>query len=75
MSPMFAVERGVRHGSILSPTLFNIVRDPLLRSMEAANIGLSVNNFYGGAYLHADDIRTIANSKESLEVEVNEVLQ
>ena len=43
--------------------------------MEAANIGLSVNYFYGGAYLHADDIRTIANSKESLEVQVNEVVK
>ena len=75
MSPVFPVERGVRQGSILSPTLFNIVMDPLLRSMEAANIGLSVNNFYGGAYLHADDIRTIANSKESLEVQVNEVVK
>ena len=75
MSPVFPVERGVRQGSILSPTLFNIVMDPFLRSMETANIGLSVNNFYGGAYLHADDIRTIANSKESLEVQGCKVLQ
>ena len=41
-SPTFPVERGVRQGSVLSPTLFNIVMDPLLRSMEAAGLGLCV---------------------------------
>ena len=34
--------------------------DPLLRSMEAVDLGLCVNNLYGGTYLHADAIRTVA---------------
>ncbi len=65
-STPFPIERGVRQGSILSPTLFNIVMDPLLMTMEASGLGLSVNNLYGGAYLHADDIRTLATSASSL---------
>ena len=68
------VERGVCQGSILSPTLFNIVMDPLLRSLEASGLGLSVNNLYGGAYLHADDIRTLATSVSSLQAQISEVL-
>ena len=64
----------MRQGSILSPTLFNIVMDPLLQSMEAAWLGLSVNGLYGGAYLHADDIRSVATSKQVLEAQVDSVV-
>ena len=74
-SSSFLVERGVRQGSVLSPTLFNIVMDPLLRSMEAAGIGLCVNNLYGGAYLHADDIRTVATSVSTLQTQISKVLE
>ena len=73
-SPTFPVERGVCQGSILSPTHFNIAMDPLLRT-KAADLGLSVNNIYGGAYLHADDIRTVANSVSTLEAQISEVLK
>ena len=55
-STSFPIERGVRQGFILSPTFFNIVMDPLLRTLESLDLGLSVNNLYSGAYLHADDI-------------------
>ena len=48
--------------------------DPLLRSLEASGLGLSVNNLYGGAYLHADDIRTLATSVSSLQAQISEVL-
>ena len=30
VSRPFSIERGVRQGSVLSPTLFNIIMDPLL---------------------------------------------
>ncbi len=45
------IERGVRQGSVLSPTLFSIVMDPLLKIMESSGLGLNVNNLYSGAYL------------------------
>ena len=74
-SPTFSVERGVHQGSVLLPTLFNIVMDPLLRSIEAADLGLCVNNLYGGAYLHTDDIRTVATSVSTLRVQISKVLE
>ena len=74
-SAPFPVERGVRQGSILSPTLFNIIMNPLLLTLEASGLGLSVNNLYGGAYLHADDIRTLASTASTLQAQISEVLK
>ena len=44
--------------------------DPLLWVLKASGLGLSVNNFYAGGFLHADDIRTLAASTNSLEAQV-----
>ena len=73
-SASFPIERGVRQGSILSPTLFNIIMDPLLKTLEASGLGLSVNNLFCGAYLHADDIRTLTTSVSSLQAQISEVV-
>ena len=55
---------------MLSPTLFLLVMDPLLRKLESSGLGLSVNGLFAGAYLHADDIRTLATTI-SLQKKVN----
>ena len=74
-SAPFPLERGVRQGLILSPTLFNIIMNPLLLTMEASHLGLSVNNLYGGTYLHADDIRTLATPASTLQAQISDVLK
>ena len=48
-------------------TLRMIVMDPLLRSLEESGLGLSVNEFYAGGFIH--NIWTIASSMESLEAQ------
>ena len=74
LSTKFPIMRGVRQGSILSPTLFLTIMDPLLRKLESSKLGLSINNLFMGAYLHADDIHTLYSSKESLDHQLKEVL-
>ena len=63
----------MRQGSVLSPSLFLIVMDPLLKQLEESGVGLSINNCYLGGFQHADDIHTLATSAESLEAQVNSV--
>ena len=64
LSEPFTVERGVKQGSVLSPTLFLIVMDQLLKQLKEKKCGLSVCQTYAGAAIHADDLRTSAASIE-----------
>ena len=75
LSESFEICRGVKQGSVLSPSPFLLVMDPLLRELQASGVGLSLNRFYAGGYLHADDIRTLATSEESLWKQIEVVKQ
>ena len=47
--------------------------DPLLKKLEESGFGLSLYDYYAGGYLHADDIRTLATSCDSLEKQASVV--
>ena len=74
LSENFWAERGMKQGSVLSPALFLSVMDPLLRQLQASGVGFTVNKFYAGGFLHADDVRTCkmsdATSEEYLQCQV-----
>ena len=62
----FNISRGVKQGSVLSPTLFLTVMDLLLKRLRESDCGLHVRGTYMGAAVHADDVRTTAPSAEGL---------
>ena len=66
LSKPFYIRRGICQGSVLSPTLFNLVMDPLLTTLKSRGLGLSINGLFLGAFAHADDIRTSATNFEDV---------
>ena len=63
------MNRGVKQGSVLSPTLFLIVRDIL--SYENEQLWSTVRGIYAGAAVHADDLCTTSSSLDVINDQVN----
>ena len=73
LSSPFTLERGVLQGSILSPVLFLLIMDPLLKSLQSNDLGPLVGDTYAGGFIHADDISTISSSRTTLQEQINTV--
>jgi hypothetical protein len=73
MSSAFTLERGVLQGSVLSPVLFLLIMDPLLKCLEYKGLGPSVCEVYAGAFAHADDVRTVCSSLTTLRKHIDTV--
>ena len=71
-SPL-TLERGVLQGSVLSPVLFLLMMDPLLKSLQNKGLDPSVGDIYAEGFIHADDIRTISSSRATLQEQINTV--
>ena len=61
----------VKQGCALSPILFLVVIDQLLKTLKDHNAGLSVYGTYIDGAAHADDVRTITASNISIAQQVN----
>jgi len=56
ISQSFNVKAGVRQGSLLSSSLFNVFVNVFISKLRNAGFGCIVNRTYIGCILYADDI-------------------
>ena len=67
LSSPVGIERGVRQGSVLSPLLFIVLMDGLGYQLASKKAGISIEGLFVGGGLHADDVRTVSNTKRGVE--------
>ena len=62
LSRLFNEEQGVRQGGILSPLLYKVFINPLLKSFEKEHLGASIGSIHVGCPTCADDILLLSKS-------------
>ena len=62
LSRIFAVENGVRYGSVLSPSIFSVFMNAIILNLRLLDVGCHVNRQFVGLLLYADDIILILPS-------------
>ena len=73
-SAPFPINRGVKQGSVLSPSLFLIVMNSLLKKMCNSNNGGSLHGTFVGIAIHTDDVRSIAPNIQSVISQSSDIL-
>ena len=71
LSAPFPVSRGVKQGSVQSPSLFLVIMNTLLQKMR--HLGGSLHGIFAGSAIHADDVRCIAPSIDSMNAQSSEI--
>lgn len=66
-SRYFNIENGIRQGGILSPVLFTLYMDVLLKRLESKGIGCKIGHKYYGALGYADDLTLLCPSLQGLQ--------
>jgi len=67
MSHFYELKAGVRQGGVLSPILFGIYIDVLVKLIKRTNIGCKIGATCTGIFLYADDIILLAPSVQALQ--------
>ena len=70
-SEWFRVSNGVKQGAVLSPTLFSVYVDNLLRKITDAGLGCNIGHVCCGIIGYADDILLLAPTVQSLNKMIN----
>ena len=68
LSNLFSVKNGAKQGGVLSPILFAIYTDGLLKRLQEAGVGCHMGNHFSGALAYADDITLLSPSRSGLDI-------
>ena len=64
----FRIEKGVRQGSLLSPHLFNLYTEHIMRNagLDELQAGIKISRININSFRYVDDITLMAESKEEI---------
>ena len=70
-SNTFGVANGTRQGSVLSPCLFSVYLDDLLKELRNLGVGCYMGGMWVGAAGYADDLILMAPSRSAMQLMLN----
>ena len=71
LSSQFTVGNGVKQGGVLSPILFTVYLDSLIKTLKQRNIGCKIGNKFLGVFGYADDLTLLCPTLSGLEEMLN----
>ncbi|MEZ4977665.1 MAG: reverse transcriptase family protein [Chitinophagales bacterium] len=71
LSMPFPIQAGVRQGGILSPVLFAVYMDDLIKDLSCCKMGCHINGKFVGCILYADDILLLSISYSAMQNMLN----
>jgi len=74
ITPWFITEKGVKQGDTLSPCLFSVYLNDLVRDINRSKLGVKIDDQYVNILLYADDIVILSESEENLQKLIDIVL-
>ena len=66
-SEKFGISNGTRQGAVLSPPLFSLYLDDLLKELRALGVGCHMGGLWMGSTLYADDLLLLAPTRSAME--------
>ena len=66
-SSSFQILNGTRQGSVLSPSIFGIYLDDLLKKLRDSGVGCHIGGIFFGAASFADDLALIAPCRSAMQ--------
>ena len=60
ISEKYGIANGVKQGGVLSPILFGVYMDNLIKRLKDSNVGCKIGNNYVGVFCYADDLTLIS---------------
>ena len=73
MSHTCAISNGVEQGEVLSPILYSVYVDNLIRILRDSKIGCMYNNEYMGFFTYADDISLLCPTLSGIQKNVTDI--